>query len=172
VAILTHDHFQQGSIYPDESEKLILTRGLGVVSFDDFTYNAVDQGNTSLLILPQQGEQKLKTGLLSQPAELGNLSQVIPGQSLQMVYIPGDDFHRGQPSVLTTRLNDINPDNGHFLLEDEMQNIRPGDSGGGVFHNGKLIGNVLGTFPRKDAFNPDKIINVVDVPPIPLSLIQ
>ncbi len=166
VAILTHDHFDKE---PKESEKIILTRGLGVVSFSGFDYDPIDPQNTSLMILPKESEQKLQTELLGKPAELSSIKPT-RGDYVQIVHLPGEDFIKGQPAVLATRFNDVNPDNGRLILEDKEETIKPGDSGGGVFYNGKLIANTAAINRRFDTFNPDEEIWIVEAPLIPLSL--
>jgi hypothetical protein len=161
--ILTHNHFD---LQPKgrESEKMTFTTPEGqefTLSMSDLTLHAIDAG-TLIIDLPNY----VSLGA----AALGDqttLNQLADGEWLQVDY--WDEINQSfvQGNFQIQRL-----DNGVATLADPHLVIRTGDSGGGIYMDGKLIGNTWARYVDPTDGRPLGAFNVALLPTAATRLLQ
>jgi len=78
------------------------------------------------------------------PASLGEVSQVKAGEAVQVAYREGEK--RDRAGILEAVIEEVTTNNNgvpvYKIHNPNGQVIQPGDSGGGVWHKGQLVGNM------------------------------
>jgi hypothetical protein len=161
--ILTHNHF----IFPPElrdDETLTFTFPTGQafsLPMSDIAAVAVDAG-TQVFYLPSY--------VVLEPAPLGdqvNLNQLQAGMWLQVDYWDDAKQRFAQGNFEVERLEP-----GVATLADPLHVIRPGDSGGGIYLAGKLIGNTWAMYVDPDTKQPIGEFNVALLPVGAMALLR
>ncbi len=161
--ILTHNHFIF-SPEPRDSETLTFTVPSGqafTLPLSDLAAVAVDAG-TQVFYLPSY--VVLATAPL---ADQACLDQLAAGMWLQVDYWDEATQRFAQGNFQVERL-----DQGVVTLADPSRVIRRGDSGGGVYLGGKLIGNTWAIYVDPDTKQPLGEFNVALLPMAAIALLQ
>jgi len=161
--ILTHNHFD---LQPKDgkSESMTFTTPEGrefTLSMSDLTLHPIDAG-TLIIYLPHY----VSLGA----AALGDqtaLNQLVEGEWLQVDYWDELNRHFVQGNFQIQRL-----ENGVATLADPHLVIRTGDSGGGIFVDGKLIGNTWARFVDPTDGRPLGAFNIALLPTAAMRLLQ
>jgi len=154
ATILTHNHFERW----DDIVGFSFTdyRGNRIeVDRSDILGPSKDRG-TRLLILPSQ--INLQTDLDCTEAPLGYPDAVVVVGDVQVVYYQS----AGRLSVLRTSIRRINEgDVRTVTLDDPDMVITGGDSGGGLFQGGKLVGNTWSVTKTDDDVRLDSFTSAL-----------
>ena len=152
--VLTHNHFGAtlGTL-PNETMTFIDAAGMSVrVRVAEVKRIAIDRG-TLLLQLPDN------VNLTAAPlADRASLNHLAAGDWLTVNY-----WDNARQRLATKDFQLLKTANGLATLADPQLVINPGDSGGGVFFNGRLIGNTWSYNADVDG-NPLGSFNVALVP--------
>jgi len=143
--LLTHNHYNVplGSLRVDGQEAVYADPiGTGVAGGD----------------VPQTQLFTFNTDISETPANIASqhmISSIDYGSTVSVVY--WDD----SKSEMTVGLFTVKvpPSGGIIMLDDPIHFINPGDSGGGVFYENKLIGNLWKVIPEQD------LVIAASVPP-------
>ncbi len=161
--ILTHNHFD---LQPKgrEGEKMTFTTPEGrefSLSVSDLTLIPIDAG-TLIIYLPNY--VSLGAAALGDQT---NLNQLAEGQWLQVDY--WDELNQCfvQGNFQIQRL-----ENGVATLADPHLVIRTGDSGGGIYVDGKLIGNTWARYVDGTSGRPLGTFNIALLPTAAMRLLQ
>jgi hypothetical protein len=133
--VLTHNHFDPGNW--SITDYILFTSNTGVetkVEKSKVNDQPKDAG-TMVFQLPSG------TSLGGTPAPLGDPSTLSVDDTVQTVYY---DDGANRMDVLSTKIDRLGPNGGGVLearLADPSTIIDPGDSGGGMFKGGQLVGN-------------------------------
>jgi len=161
--ILTHNHFIF-SPGPRESDTLTFTVPSGqafTVPMSDMAAVAVDAG-TQVFYLPSY------VTLVTAPvADQSCLDQLAAGMWLQVDYWDGATQRFAHGNFQVERL-----EQGVATLADPGRLIRRGDSGGGAFLGGKLIGNTWAIYVDPDDKQPLGKFNVALLPAEAMALLR
>lgn len=117
-------------------------------------------------------------GILASPATLGSPQELSVGDIITVVHQATDsDVPLDQLPAEIRAIDDYNGLPVFRFVPVDGQIIKPGDSGGGVWHEGQLIGNIWGIYFQKDKwFIPGsqevQISNVAQLPIHFLELMQ
>jgi hypothetical protein len=142
ILLVTHNHWPQmvGSAKPDlvrihdaQGELLLEIDGV------DFYYNTLYRdGGTLLMRVPDELANKLEPD-----GEVSESQSLAPGDIVHVVHHqPGSEMELG---FMAAQVTAVNQDGLHSVMTLQSANghsIEPGDSGGGIWLNGKLIGNM------------------------------
>ncbi len=161
--ILTHNHFIF-STEPRDSETLTFTVPSGqafTLPLSDIAAVAVDAG-TQVFYLPSY--VVLATAPL---ADKSCLDQLAAGMWLQVDYWDEATQRFVQGNFQVKRL-----EQGVATLADPSHVIRRGDSGGGIYLAGKLIGNTWAIYVDPDTKQPLGEFNVALLPTAAIALLQ
>jgi hypothetical protein len=144
-AVLTHDHYDSIGLNQDKIDfiRFINYQNDSIdVSLDEMNFPKGDGGGTRIF---EFKTLSLTTELVgSKSAELGNPEELVVGQEVQQVYRGGygNPFQVRHAKVI--EVDKLLPPPANvlgFVIESPGSITKPGDSGGGVFLEGKLIGN-------------------------------
>jgi len=161
--ILTHNHFDRQP-KGRESETMTFATPAGqefTLSTSDLTLIPIDAG-TLIIYLPNY--VSLGAAALGDQT---NLNQLAEGEWLQVDY--WDDLNQGivQGTFQIQRL-----ENGVATLVDPHLVIRAGDSGGGIFVDGKLIGNTWARYVDPTDGRPLGEFDIALLPTAAMRLLQ
>jgi hypothetical protein len=160
--ILTHNHFH---LQPKarESEAFTLTTPTGqvfTVSMSDLTLRPIDAG-TLIIYLPHY--VSLGAAALGDQTTINQLAE---GMWLQVDYWDEIDQRFVQGNFQIRRL-----EQGVATLADPHLVIRTGDSGGGIYVDGKLIGNTWARFVDSTDGRPLGAFNIALLPTVAMRLL-
>jgi len=161
--ILTHNHFD---LRPKgrESEKMTFTTPAGrefSLSMSDLTLHQIDAG-TLIIYLPNN--VSLGAAALGDQTTLNQLEK---GEWLQVDYWDELNQRFVQGNFQIQRL-----ENGVATLADPHLVIRTGDSGGGIYVDGKLIGNTWARYVDPTDGRPLGAFNIALLPTAAMRLLQ
>ncbi len=146
--LLTHNHFAP-ALQSFSALTLTLTDVKGnqtQIAVDPHTIRVIDAG-TLLIPLTDRGFEN------AAPLVHENGTEIQQGESVTTFYLDS----QGQPMALElpVLLYDTvtTPGLTSLILKDHSRTIEPGDSGGGVYYRGELIGNLWAIGPAEDGGN-------------------
>ncbi len=159
--ILTHNHF---NLQPKDGETMTFTTSEGrelTLAMSHLTLIPIDAG-TAIIYLPNY--VSLGAAALGDQSTLNQLAE---GEWLQVDY--WDDLNQCfvQGKFQIQRL-----ENGVATLADPHLAIRSGDSGGGIFVDGKLIGNTWARYVDSTSGRPLGAFNIALLPTAAMRLLQ
>ncbi len=152
ILLVTHNHWPQmaGSAKPDlvrfhdaQGELLLEIDGV------DFYYNTLYRdGGTLLMRVPDKLANKLEPA-----GEVSDSQSLAPGDIVHVVHHqPGTEMELG---FMAAQVTAVSQDGLHSVVTLQSANghsIEPGDSGGGIWFNGKLIGNMWMTIREERSY--------------------
>jgi hypothetical protein len=154
ILLVTHNHWPQmvDSAKPDRV-RFHDAQGEPLLEIDGavFYYNILYRdGGTLVMRAPEALVNELEPVV-----EVSDHQSVVPGQIVHVVrHQPGSEKKVG---LLTARVTAVDEDRFHSVMTLQSMNgqsIEPGDSGGGVWVNGTLVGNMWMTI-RQERFHSD-----------------
>jgi hypothetical protein len=140
VLIITHDHWEWMSDDLDRVELRDANNELLLEMSGEAFRNIIRYRDGGTMILEAPG-LLLSAGIV--PASLSTGEAIVPGSIVQLAYRPVED--RQHMDVLVALVESINDREGRPILNLRSldgQSVIKGDSGGGVWFNGQLAGNL------------------------------
>jgi hypothetical protein len=152
AVIITHNHW--GELLQDRSQVEIRDAGNGLLlSLTGLEFKALvrsqDEGTLIISAPASLVAPSSKKGAGAGVQEAGNAQEVKPGDVVQVAYRKSGGFN--QIELLEAEVTSIGTYKGFStfnLRSTSGQPVKPGDSGGGIWYNGRLVGNLWGTLMK------------------------